>query len=49
MYKRLMLSYTRGTPTSRLLGVKNYSNNYFAMYARLSRFHTLKKKLTYYK
>ena len=35
------LSYTRGTRIPSLNGVKNYLNNYFAMYTRLasSRIH----------
>ena len=28
--------YTRGTRSPRLLGVRNYLNNYFAMYTRLT-------------
>ena len=37
MYTRLMILYTRGTRIPRLLKVKNYSNNYFAIYPRLTR------------
>ena len=38
MYKRVTRShYTRGNHIPRLLGVKNYLNNYFA-YKRLTRF-----------
>ena len=32
-----MLPYTRGTGIPRLLEVRNYLNNYFAMYTRLTR------------
>ena len=31
------LPYTRGTRIPFLLGVRNYLNNYFAMYTRLTR------------
>ena len=31
-----MLSYTRGTRITRLLRVRNYLNNYFAMFTRLT-------------
>ena len=31
--------YIRGTRISRLLGVKDYLNNYFAMYKRLTSSH----------
>ena len=31
--------YTRGTRIPRILGVRNYINNYFAMYKRLTRSH----------
>ena len=30
------LPYTRGTRIPRLLGVRNYLNNYFTMYKRLT-------------
>ena len=33
------LAYTRGSRIPRLLGVRNYLNNYFAMYRRLTRSH----------
>ena len=32
MYRSDALPYTRGTRTPRLLGMKNYLNNYFVMY-----------------
>ena len=31
-----MLPYTGGTPIARLLGVRNYLNNYFVIYTRLT-------------
>ena len=34
-----MLPYTGGPRIPHLLGVKNYLNNYFAMYTRLTRSH----------
>ena len=37
MYKRLTRSRTRGTRIPRLLGVRKYFNNYFAMYKCLTR------------
>ena len=36
MYTRLTLPYTRGCRISGLLGVRNYINNYLAMYKRLT-------------
>ena len=36
MYKRLTLPYTRGTRSPHILGFKNYLNNYYAMYKRLT-------------
>ena len=37
MYPSEMLLYARVTRIPRLLGLKNYLNNYFAMYIRLMR------------
>ena len=39
MYTRMTLPYTRETRLHRLLGVRNYLNNYFAIYTRLTRSH----------
>ena len=36
MYTSDALLYTRGILIPRLLGVRNYLNNYFAMYTRLT-------------
>ena len=39
MYTRVSaLPYTRGTQIHRLNGVRNYLNNYFVLYARLTCF-----------
>ena len=41
MYTRLMrYTYKRETRSPRVLGVRNYLNNYIAMYTRLTRFCT---------
>ena len=37
MYTRVALPYTRGTRIRHPLGVRNYLNNYFAMYTLLTR------------
>ena len=39
MFTRLSLPYTRGNRILRLRGVRNYLNNYFAMYTRLTPSH----------
>ena len=39
MYTRVALPYTRGTRIRHPLGVRNYLNNYFAMYTRVTRSH----------
>ena len=37
MYTRVALPYTRGTRIRHPLGVRNYLNNYLAMYTRVTR------------